>query len=435
MKDTNTNWKRQGSLILAAPLLVLSIQPGIAGDAPTNPADHGPVSPTYPRLGGPNSVEVQLEENSSSDALTDLRVPVPQSYPDWKDSIREAYGFNYGLDYTAGFLAPTSTISGKDFFASGAVRFYGNWDLIGRDSGNTGGIVWSVQDRHGYTDPPYSGAAADMGYAGALFNPLSDVGTKLVNLYWKQKLLGGRVEVIAGFVDATDWADINVTASPWTGFSNWAFSTGSGTIGVPDDGALGFNINAMLTDNLYCLVGLADANADSSDPFNGFDTFFNDHEYFTSIEVGWTGSQERFYYDNTHVTCWHTDGSSRLGTSEGWGINFSHARTMGEKWMYFLRAGYADDGASVYQKSVSVGGAYHLKDGISLVGLGLNWNEPNEDTFGPGLSDQFAAELFVRLRITPHFEIIPNIQFICNPALDPNEDAVLAFGMRARTFF
>ena len=426
-------YKPSGHLLT---LTLVLIQPGGALGEPIASVDPAPEAATIPRFGGPNSVDGQLEENSrTSDALSDLRLPVPQSYSDWKECIRETYGFNFGLDYTAGFLAPTSSISGKDIFASGAVRFYGNWDLIGRDTGNTGGLVWSVQNRHGYTDPPYSGAAADMGFAGALFNPLSNVGTKLVNLYWKQKLYEGRLEVIAGFVDATDWADINITASPWTGFSNWAFSTGSGTIGVPDDGALGFNINAMLTDNLYSLVGLADANADSSNPFDGFDTFFNDHEYFTSVEVGWTSSQERFYLDNTHVTLWHIAERKNAGFSEGWGLNFSHAHSVGEKWMYFLRAGYADDGASVYQKSVSIGGAYHLNDGVSLVGLGFNWNEPNEDTFGPGLGDQYAVELFTRLRLTPHFEVIPNIQLVGNPALDPSENAVLAFGLRARIFF
>ena len=79
--------------------------------------------------------------------------------------------------------------------------------------------------------------------------------------------------------------------------------------------------------------------------------------------------------------------------------------------------------------------AYHLKDDISLVGLGLNWGEPNEDTFGPGLGDQYAIELFSRLRVMRNLEVIPNIHLIGNPALDPSEDAVLAFGLRARVFF
>lgn len=422
--------KRLSVQNLAALSLILPVHLGIAQET----SDIEDLAATnFPKFGGPSSVPAQLEENARDESITGFNIH--EGYFDWKDRLREEHGLSYTFDYTSGIIAGTNSLSGEDFFASGAFRFYGSWDLIGRGSGNTGKLVWKGEHRHGYTDPPYNGAAADLGYAGALFNPLSDVGTKLTNLYWQQNLMGGRLEIVGGFIDATDYVDLYALASPWNAFSNWALATGSGTIGVPDDAALGVYVNAMITDHLYISGGIADANADSSNPFDGFDTFFNDREYFKSIELGWTTSHERFYLDNVHLTFWHVDERERAGTSEGWGLNFSYAHSIGDKWMPFLRGGYAEDGASVFQKSVTTGVAYHLKDDVSLVGLGLNWGEPNEDTFGSGLGDQYAMELFARLRVMRNLEVIPNIHFIGNPALDPDEDSVLAFGLRARLFF
>jgi porin len=61
----------------------------------------------------------------------------------------------------------------------------------------------------------------------------------------------------------------------------------------------------MATDNIYVVGGLADANGDATEA--GFDTFFDDREYFYHFEVGWTSSQDRIYFDNIHLTGWYAD--------------------------------------------------------------------------------------------------------------------------------
>ena len=114
------------------------------------------------------------------------------------------------------------------------------------------------------------------------------------------------MEVIAGMIDTTDWVDVYALASPWNGFFNFAMATGGASIPVPDDAALGVYINAMLTDQFYIIGGFADSNADSTDPFEGFDTFFNDREYFKTLELGRVTSRDRFYLDNTHVTTYYS---------------------------------------------------------------------------------------------------------------------------------
>ena len=188
----------------------------------------------------------------------------------------------------------------------------------------------------------------------------------------------------------------------------------------------------MVTDSVFVIGGLTDRNGDPTDPFEGFDTFFNTNEYFKSIEVGWTPSHDRIYLDNAHVSFWHADEREEAGEPSGWGLNVSLVRYLGEKWMPFVRAGYANDGGALMQKSVSVGFAYQPVPASDVLGFGLNWGQPNETTFSPGLRDQYSAEAYYRLNLTPRFAITPDLQLLINPALDPERDSIWVFGVRAR---
>jgi len=146
-------------------------------------------------------------------------------------------------------------------------------------------------------------------------------------------------------------------------------------------------------------------------------------------------SPDRFYLDNTHITYWHVDEREEAGVDSGWGVNFSYSHSYNEKWMPFVRAGYAKDGGSLLQKTFSTGVGYHFADDISLLGFGFNWGEPNEGTFGPGLRDQYAMELFARLQVMQNLQITPDIQLLINPALNPGVDQSWVFGLRARMNF
>jgi len=427
----NLKSKRPGCFILAILLLVTASQAAMAQEAQT-PEDDG--SSTSQHFGGPNSVPGQLADDERlTESLTGRGML--QDYFDWKERVREKHGVDFSLDYTAGALTASNTLGNEDFFAGGAVRFFGRWDLIGRESGNTGTFVWKIEHRHKYTDIPPQGTASQIGYVGLILPVLSDIGTRLTNLYWKQNLNQDRVEIIAGMIDTTDWVDLYALASPWTGFFNFALATGGASIPVPDDAALGVYVNAMLTDNLYIIGGLADSNSDSTDPFNGFDTFFNDHEFFKTIELGWVTSRDRFYFDNTHVTFWHGDKREKAGVPSGWGLNFSFAHAFADKWMPFLRGGYAEDGGTLLEKTLSAGLAYHFGNDVSLLGLGFSWGEPNETTFGSDLDDQYAIELFSRLQLMRNFQLTPDIQYIRNPARNPEANHSWVVGLRARLVF
>jgi len=161
----------------------------------------------------------------------------------------------------------------------------------------------------------------------------------------------------------------------------------------------------------------------------GFDTFFNDNKYFKSIEFGWTANQEKIYTDNIHITAWHADESEVQGTDDGYGYNLSVSRLLGQ-WLPFVRGGYSKDAGTLFEKSLSTGTGYLGLGGEgNKLGVGINWSEVD------GSDDQYTSEIFYLIQVTPSFEITPDIQWIKNPALNPDESSLTVLGLRARAVF
>ncbi len=100
--------------------------------------------------------------------------------------------------------------------------------------------------------------------------------------------------------------------------------------------------------------------------------------------------------------------------------------------MPFIRGGYADDGGTLLQKSLSIGLGYNAIAGRDQLGVAANWGQPNEDGFGPDLDDQYAFEVYYRLQLTEQLAITPDIQYLVDPAQNPTEDSLWIFGLRAR---
>ena len=134
----------------------------------------------------------------------------------------------------------------------------------------------------------------------------------------------------------------------------------------------------------------------------------------------------KIYFDNAHVTAWHKD-SVGPGAAEGWGLNASYQRWVGDKWLPFVRGGYTKDSGSLLEKSLSAGVGYQPVPMRGVIGAGFNWGEPNG-----GGRDQYTSELFWRYQLTKEIALTPSLQYILNPALNPTEDSLWAAGLRVR---
>lgn len=406
------------------------------------------VSPVFAgaNFESPDSVENTISENT-------------RQKQSWRESLAND-GITFGADYLAlGVSSPNGAKGNSVERSSGVARFYGSWNLIGNESGNTGGIVWKVEHRHAYSSTApknlafiddISGGPEGLGYVGMIAPAYNDQGFRVTNLHWKQKFNNGKSSFIVGWQDVTDYVDTYALASPWSGFTNLAFSTGAGVMGLPDDGILAISAGHMITDNFYAVAGVAGAKGKSDDILEGFDTLFNDTTLFTTLELGWTASQEQIYTDNFHITLWHMDEGSRHSLSSnvqpdgtviagesGQGINVSWSQFVTPQMMPFARGGLSEGDVALYDKSLSVGiGYFGLGSLKNNLGIAINWSETNSDTLQRYMGaeeNQVTAELYYNMQLTQYLQVTPDIQYIDNPALS-SEDHAWAIGIRARLF-
>ena len=379
-----------------------------------------------PRL-STDEVENQISMDREANPLYESKLLAPVH--DWKNGVAERTGFNWSLDYSALFMGVSGS-PGEDSASGGMVRFFGFWDLVNRDESNKGSLNWKVENRHSYTEVPPSGLGFESGYVGIFEPPFSNQQNRLTNLYWKQYLAEGKWAAVAGFLDVTDFIDVYLLASPWTGFNNFVFSTGSAATDLPNDATLGIGAGGMVTDRVYIQAGISDANSDPTDPFQGFSNISDYSDFFKWVEIGFTPGQQKLYFDNIHLTFWHIDERAN-GTPDGWGLNASWQKWINDKWLPFVRGGYTEDSGSLLENSFTVGVGYQPVPMRGVIGFGVNWGKPNQTSF-EGADDQYSAELFWRYQLTKEIAVTPSLQYIKDPALNQEEDSLWAYGLRLR---
>ncbi|MGD8958072.1 MAG: carbohydrate porin [Chromatiaceae bacterium] len=416
-------------------------EPGPASEEIENASAQGEaVEQEEPKaFGGPDAVRNRIESDRAQ-TDTPLDLGFLKSWYAWKDSLQQEHGFTFGVEYNSVYLKASDRLPGAEEDAGGGIfRFSAAWEAFGRGTPHPGALMFLVEHTKEFTDTgPSSYLGDSTGYAGISNLPYNDEGWRLNTLYWDQKFQGGKYEVVGGYLDVSDYVDVFPLVSPWTDFFNYAFSIGVGALDLPNDGALGAAGGAWLTPSVYVIAGFVDQNADATDPLEGFDTVFDESEFLKHFEIGWTGaSQEAYYLNNVHLTLWHADERNDLGAEDGWGgvLSFNHA--IASEWLVFARAGWAEDSGALLERSISIGGGY-TAGGLELLGsgdqlgFGVNWGEPNDALLGVDLDDQYAAEVYYRWQVADQIAITPSVQLLIDPALNPDEDELWLFGIRAR---
>ena len=415
---------------------ISSAQDSIINDALINDSTESGVGESNPansnlyteidRFGGPSSVSGQLAEDNQVDARQFRFAGFQSVVEPWfgfKQRVDQRIGLQFEADQTMLYQI-ASRGNGRNDASSGLFRFFGQWNLIGRRTGYPGYLVFKGENRHriGSNVTP-SQLGFDAGSAVLTATQFNDFSFSVTNLFWKQYLFDKRVAVVLGRIDVTDFVDVYALANPITGFLNLSFSANP-TIAVPNQG-FGTALGGMLTENIYVQGGFADANGSSTRA--GFDTFFDQSEFFSYIEFGITPSQEKIYLENVHVTLWNSDARLQAGTPSGNGVAVTYQKFIDEKWLPFFRFGYSDGDIALLQTVFSTGIGLRRQNN-DVAGLGLSWGKPSDNN----ARSQFTTECFYRFQLTRTLAITPDLQLIANPSFAPTSDILALFGVRAR---
>lgn len=379
-----------------------------------------------PGFGSPDSVPSQLEEDDKIKEPTFVFPGMDESlrsWFEWKKGINSKHGLRLGTDYSTLYQRANDVLSGQNYAASGALRFFGSWTLAGRDTKNSGSLVFKVENRHRLgSDVAPAGFAGNLGYLGVTGTLFSDVGSVLVDFNWQQRLAEGRGGFLIGRYDPNDYIDVMGYANPWTTFSNVAILINT-SMAIPD-ASWGIGGGSWINDQWYLLASANDANGTITDT-----SFFKGgSELFTAVEVGWSPSRAERYTNNINVTYWHVDERTAVAIPESDGVGVSGNWTINKKWMFFSRLGWSNGLAPMMQKTATAGFMLRPNVRSDLMGLGVNWGDPSDNA----LREQITTEYFYRWQMAQNLAFTPSVQWLVNPALNPGADSIWILGIRAR---
>jgi porin len=376
---------------------------------------------------GPSSVRAQLEED---DELKDPVVRFPhidrtlKPWLDFKHWVNQTIGLQFGFDYNTLFQWLSHSQTNEDHARLGVFRAYGSWTLIGRDTGNPGTLVYKVDHRHTmgtFLAPAALGSQA--GYIGQTGMLFSEVDWVLVDLNWQQAFNDRKSGIILGRFDPNDFMGVLGYANPWTSFSNLSTLLNA-SVAFPD-ASLGIGAGHWLTDQWYVKGSINDANGVVTE----IEAFDGGAEFLKWGEVGWSPTKEERYTRNVHLVVWDVDKRKDVNIDSARGLMLgANWTTDDQRWMGFVRGGWSDGDAPIYNESYTVGLLRKFRRNSDLLGLAVNWGDPPDDD----LRSQTTGELFYRVQLAQNLAMTPNLQLLRNPSLNTDKDTVWVFGLRMR---
>jgi porin len=380
-----------------------------AGDDTHLEADQQRGIGEFSQLAGPNGVTEELiRDQQKHDAFDGIDLLEP--WFNWKQNLVDEHDLRPGFKFWLLMQTASESTSDTDDAAGGIYRFQGSWTAFSGDSGEVGRIEWRVEKRAGLGSmlaPADLSGDTGFGYSGSFT-------TDIFVLSWSQGFKDHRFGYVVGRLASDVYSDAFVFSTFSRGYLNRSslFNPTQGTTGV---GALGVGVKVFVTDQIWLGGHTYDGNAASGD----FDlNTFKQHEWLKEIEIGWAPSFARRPTDRVQFLYWDKDERVEAGVSsgKGWVVTASYQTT--EKLLSFCRVGRSDGGAGVpAETAASVGLEYSPKVGRALA-VGLGWASPSEDTYGPGLCDEYVVELSYRYQLTKIVSLTPDIQVVFNPAVD-----------------
>ena len=369
-------------------------------------------------IGGVTSVGQDLEEDVEPDR--------PSFLDTFKARLDDSYGLDVNADYAVLYQKADKSLSDETSACSGAFRLYGKWTLIGRGTSDTGAIIAKVEHRHRVlSDIAPADLPPNLGYAGVTGTAFSDVGGFLAPLYWELFFMDQHAGVVAGRLDPLDFVDLLGIGSQWTSFQNAAVLANL-SMPLPDVGC-GAGAGIKLSDQWVIGASLHDANGSQTKV-----TFLVDgSEFFKQAYVSWTPTRSKRFTNAFHLTFWHVDERETRGIEKSYGIAISGNWLFTEKWMPFVRAGWANGSAPLAEKSLTTGLVYNVPGRSDQAGVGVNW----QDLSHRALDDQITGEVFYRWQVTSKMAFTPSAQVLHDPSLNPEENLVTLFSFRARVVF
>jgi hypothetical protein len=389
-------------------------------------------------VGGPTDVDFDLATSFPQPGAL-FSGGLPARYFGWKEDLYDDVGLKLAFSYQTLYQTASDTATGNDSAWGGWLLLEAKWEALNRGEDNEGSLTFDVDWRHtiGNNAAPAAFGTVDVGSLWPTDVPFFEWDPSLAIIYWEQWFQKDVFNLRAGKQLAANTFDFfrfkdgrtSFTASPFTAHTS---------IPAPAFGqAISFKWWPHKDSSLYVHGTLNDMNGDPQEL--GLDTFFNERQYFYGLEVGYFWRPSLRDFDHVHLDLFFADekdsqlpilpneagGGAKLLGSKQWGslVGFG-------SYTYNTAEG-GGLGLTFGEHTVTAGVATLSPFGIKgEIGLGSAWMDP----VNSGLGDQYGAELYWKLLLTPDLWITPGVQVVVNPAFNPAQDSIAIAQLKLRLF-
>ena len=382
-------------------------------------------------LAAEDDVLSQLDESARDQDGLFKKGIVSLLAPPWRrfnQRMDERYGLRFGFTYFS-LLQFTTPGPEQRRAGSGDADFFGRWTLRNKEKERVGIFAFNLEYRHAYFSIPPSRLNRPIGSIWRTTRGFTDSKFNFNELWWDHQVARDRVQYRIGLINQKHMWDLHKFKSQKRFYLSWPLSD-SPTIAFPSNG-LGANVRVTPFENVHVRLGIGDANGDRS--LSGTGSFFTEGEYFTAAEVSFTPTVVGLGPGRYSATVWHRDARSSVGVASGRGFNILIQQKVGKRFYPLLRYGYGEGASLAVNQVATVGFTMEAPFGKKrdAAGVAASWGRPQR----PGARDQWGMETFYRVQLSEVFSLGPNLQFIANPSLNPDDDFIAVVGVRMGMVF
>jgi porin len=308
--------------------------------------------------------------------------------------------------------------------------FMSGWTLVGRGTQDTGTLVVTGEFRDKLGTDPASRVGPQLGTLINTTNAFNDRGWVVRDAYWLQRFYDGKLRVLVGRADTSDFVGQQPMQNVNALFANRSFSANP-TVPFPGHGPT-IGVSYRPSDRFYVTGGVANGYATTTQ--SGLSSV-SDSDFFYSAEAGWTPRIEGMGAGRYSVMVWRIDSRTQNGfaSPSDDGVTLVAGQQLSNRvqvWGRYAHAGGETTNIrNLAQAGIGYSGTFGSPSNMS--GLAASFAEPRSSAS----RDEKVVEIFQRIQLSRFTQFSAGFQMVFDPGNNPDEDQFQLLYARLRHAF
>ena len=308
--------------------------------------------------------------------------------------------------------------------------FMSGWTLVGRGTQDTGTLVVTGEFRDKIGTDPASSVGPQLGTLINTTNAFNDRGWVVRDAYWLQRFYDGKLRVLVGRADTSDFVGQQPMQNVNAMFVNRHLSANP-TVPFPGHGPT-IGISYRPGDRFYVTGGIANGYGTTTQ--SGLSSV-SDSDFFYSAEAGWTPKIEGMGNGRYSVMVWRIDARDENGfaSPSDDGVTVVAGQQLSNRLQVWGRYAYAGGETTnirnLWQAGMGYGGL--LGSPSNMTGLAASFADPRSNAS----REEKVVEVFQRIQLSRFTQFTAGFQMVFDPGNNPDDDQFELLYARLRHAF